>query len=171
MAYNDHDHGEFIAAPTIKIISLRLLFVISATEHLPLRVHVVAKAIVASKTSLRRPIYMIPPAEVKPEKRTLIKVVRPVYRMPELPMHRYNTSTDYHRHTLGMSSTTLHLCLMFKKDNGLMEAIAGLQVDDTITVATSDFAKKENKKSKEFASKGKGIVGEGEIRFNSVELA
>lgn len=44
-----------------------------------------------------------------------LKVVQPVHREPELPMHWYKTFAEYHCRTLGLSFTTLDTCLVFKK--------------------------------------------------------
>lgn len=59
---------------------------------------------------------------------------------------------------------------MLRKEESLLEALVGIQVDDTICAITSDSAKKENKESMEFSSKGNEIVGEARTKFNGVEL-
>lgn len=149
--YKDHGHSLFTAAPTIKGISLRLLLAISTTEKLPLPAQAVMEVFLVSKTLLCRTIRMTSPAKVKLKNGTLLKVVKPVYAMPESPIHWYNTFTDYHWRTLGMNSTTLAHCLMFKMEKDSLEEIVSINVDD----------KNEDKKSRELPSKGKDVAEKG----------
>lgn len=69
-----------------------------------------------------------------------------------------------------MYSTFLNTRLMFKSGNALLEAIVGIQIDDTTCAATLDFANKEKKDSKQFPSNGKEIDGERKTKFNGVQL-
>lgn len=169
-ACNDQSHGLFTASPTMKRISLRLFLTIAATEKLQMHVRDVTKAFIMSKTTLRRPIYMKAPKEMKLEKGKIVKVVRPVYGMPESPMHWFKTYIDYHKNTLSMSQSKLDPCLLYRSNEEGVNGIIGIQVDDTICAGTSSFLDEEKLRSKEFPSKGKETISSTAVRFNGVEL-
>lgn len=60
-AHSDHDHGYFVAAPTVKRISIRLLLSVCASYRFSIGTRDVKKAFVMSRTKLRRPVFLRPP--------------------------------------------------------------------------------------------------------------
>jgi len=116
-ACNDQNHGLFTAAPTIKRISLRLLLALAVSHRLRLFTRDVTKAFVNSKTPLRRPVYLRPPADMKLEKGKVLKVVKPLYGMPEAPIHWFKTYLDYHRDGLEMVQVPTDPCLLYHRRN------------------------------------------------------
>jgi hypothetical protein len=71
-------------------------------------------------------------------KGTILKVVRPLYGIPEAGNHWFNTYHHYHLNLLAMTQSTYDPCLFYA--NGSRFAIAGLQTDDTLLLADKDFA-------------------------------
>jgi len=169
-ACNDQEHGLFTAAPTIKRLSLRLLLAVTAIKEFELHTRDVTKAFVMSRTPLRRPVYLKPPSEMQVEKSKVLKVIRPLYGMPESPIHWFKTYSDYHRDKLGMTPSSIDPCLLHHGDGDSLTGIIGLQVDDTIFAGSSSFLKHEEKYSSEFPNKGKHHVTQEKVRFNGVDL-
>ena len=101
-ASNDQERGLFTAAPTMKRITLRLILSIAASYRFPVFTRDITKAFVMTKTPLRRPMYMRAPSEFKLQKGKVLKVMRPLYSMPESLMHWYTTYKNYHREKLQM---------------------------------------------------------------------
>lgn len=67
-ARNDHNHGLFTAAPTMRPISLRLLLSIAVAERIELHLRDIGKAFVMLRTPLRRLVFMQAPRERGVEK-------------------------------------------------------------------------------------------------------
>lgn len=171
-AWNDQEHGLFTAAPTIRRISLRLLFAICAAYGYELSSRDVVRAFLRSKTKLRRPIYMRAPKEMGLRKGQILKVLRPLYGMPESPIHWYKTYLDHHREELKMSQASLDPCLLYKHDaSGNLAGVIGLQVDDTVFAGTKEFISEENVASLRFPNKGKETATEKELRFNGIDVS
>ena len=90
-ACNDKEHGLFTAAPTIKRISLRMFIAIAACNSFDIYTRDVTKAFVMSKTPLRRPVYLRAPKEMKLNKGNVLKLIKPLYGMPESPIPWFKT--------------------------------------------------------------------------------
>lgn len=114
-ACNDHELGWFIVAPTIRHISVRLLLSVTVLQRFRIIVRNISKAHVMSRTPLRRLVFMQPPRKTGVVKGKLVKVVRPVYGLPESPMHWFKSYSNYHKRTLSITKTTLDTCLLFRK--------------------------------------------------------
>ncbi|KAI0992847.1 hypothetical protein K3495_g15337 [Podosphaera aphanis] len=71
---------------------------------------------------------------------TILKVVLPLYGIPESGTHWFKTYHTHHTEKLGMNSSTFDECLLFKSD---MSAVIGLQTDDSLIAATPEFMKIE----------------------------
>lgn len=170
-ACNDQNHGCLTAAPTIKRMSLRLLFALAASSKFHLFTRDETKAFVMSKTKLLLLIYAQAPMEMKLPRDKVIRIILPLYSMPESPMHWYKTYLDYHIQVLGMKQQPMDGCLLYRHRNGKPDAIIGVQVDDTVFGGGEVFLEIENVKSSEFPSKGrKQIYGEKQ-RFNGVDAS
>lgn len=129
---NDQDHGLLTGAATMKRLSIRLLTALSIVFGFHLFTRDVTKAFVQSKTLLTRPANMRAPAEIEIPRGQVLKVLKPLYGMPESPMHWYSTYIDYYKTRMGMMQLPLDPCLIYKKDNSSLVGLLGLQVDDTL---------------------------------------
>lgn len=92
--------GLFTAAPTIKRLSIRLLLCLATSFGFQLSTRDVTKAFSMPKTPLRRPVYLRPPPEMGLPKGFVLKVVKPLYGMPESPIHWFKTYTDFFTHNM-----------------------------------------------------------------------
>eukprot|EP00171_Calliarthron_tuberculosum_P022600 IDg22600t1 len=170
-AWNDQEHGLFTAAPTIRRMSLRFFLAVCASYGFEPSSRDVIRAFLRSKTKLRRPIYMRAPKEMRLKSGQIIKVLRPLYGMPESPIHWYKTYLDHHREEMQMKQTSLDPCLLFKHDvSGNLAGILGLQVDDTVFAGTKEFVKEEDSASQRFPNKGRQTAAGRELRFNGIDL-
>lgn len=138
-ACKDRIHGLFTAAQTIRRTSLHLLLGIATSKRYTVTVRNNSKAFVMSHASLRPCVFMQPPRETGLQKENNFKVLKQAYGTPESPMHWFKTYTEYHTRTLSTSQITLGSCLLFRRNENQLEGLAGSQVDDTISVATSNF--------------------------------
>lgn len=170
-ACNDKEHGPFTAASTKKRISFRMLVPVAVIKRMSLYVRDVTKAFVMSKTELRRPIYMTLPKEMRLENGKGFRVVSLVYGMPEAPVHWFKTYIDYHREKLNMRGATIDPCLMYRRSETGLDGVIGIRVDDTICAGSHEFAKEEERCSREFPSKSWIEIGRKSERFNGVEIS
>ena len=95
-AYNDKDHKLFIASPTKMLKSLRLLIALCEMFDMRMYTRDIFKAFVQSKTSLKQPGYVQPPSKMCLEKSDILSVIKPLYGMPECPIHWFKAFLLYH---------------------------------------------------------------------------
>lgn len=169
-AFNDDQHRLFTAAPTVKRMSLRLLISLSTMYGVGLHTRDVSKAFIQSTTTLRRPVYVRAPKELNVGS-NILKINRPLYGMPESPIHWYNTYLSYHKDELGMRTTPMDNCLLYKTDGDKLSGIIGLQVDDTLIAGTKGFLETEDVKSKCFPNSGRSEIQEKAESFNGLSLS
>ncbi|KHJ31691.1 hypothetical protein EV44_g3822 [Erysiphe necator] len=98
----------------------------------------VKAAYTQSKSHLAREFYVRPPKELKLPAETLLKVLRPLYGVPEAGTHWFRTYHDHHIYNLDLEPSSYDPCLLFSH-----EAIVGLQTDDTIAACNTEFRHKE----------------------------
>jgi hypothetical protein len=79
-------------------------------------------------------MYIRAPTELRVEEGTVLKVIRPLYGVPEAGTHWFRTYHTHHTEKLGLVSSTFDLCLLFND-----QAIIRLQTDDTLIAATPEF--------------------------------
>ena len=171
-ATNDNQHGLFTAAPTIKRLSIRLLLSISASMKFKIYTRDVTKAFIMSRTGgLRREIFMKPPKEFELGKGKLLRVKRPLYGMPESPMHWFKTYSDHFQARLKMNPIPIDPCLLHAKDDSYnLRGILGCQVDDTLFGGNKEFLCSESIQALEFPSRGRTEITETPTQFNGVRL-
>lgn len=60
-------------------------------------------------------------------------VVKPLYGVPESGLHWFLTYQDHHVNNLGMKSTIIDNCVLYKRNETHLEGMTALQVDDSIS--------------------------------------
>ncbi|KHJ34346.1 hypothetical protein EV44_g3284 [Erysiphe necator] len=98
----------------------------------------ISQAYTQSKSQLLRDFYVRPSTELDLPTNTILKVLRPLYGVPEAGTHWFHTYHNHRLQKLNLKSSSYDPCLMFNS-----EAIVGLQTDDTITACTHSFKLKE----------------------------
>ncbi len=168
--YNDQDHGLFTAAPTLKRTSLRLLIGTAASLKLDTFTRDVTKAFVMSKTKLLRTVYMKAQSEMKLDKMSVLKAMRPLYGMPESLMHWFKTYLDYHRMALDMLLLPMDPCILYSMKGNTRTGLQSLQAADTLCAGRPEFLEKGIKKSCEFPNKGRKAALHDKVKFNGIHV-
>ncbi|EED13533.1 conserved hypothetical protein [Talaromyces stipitatus ATCC 10500] len=151
-AYNDEGKDFILTeSPTIQRCSQRLILCLTAcmvTHSLWLRD--VVQAYIHSQTYLNRDIFVRPPLElaILLSPGTLLKVVKPLYGIPESGNHWFNTYHSHHTEKLQIETSTYDPCLLHCIDPSNGFGIVGMQTDDTLILADNAFANREEKKIK-----------------------
>lgn len=73
----------------------------------------------------------------------ILKIVKPLYGIPEAGTHWYGTYHGHHEKKLHMENSTYDPCLLITKDKNVPFGVVGLQTDDTLILADSEFMKRE----------------------------
>ncbi|EED11915.1 hypothetical protein TSTA_110940 [Talaromyces stipitatus ATCC 10500] len=151
-AYNDKGKEIVLTqSPIIQRCSQRLLLCLTiciTDTHLFLRD--VTQAYVQSTTPLTRNFYIRPPPELVHlfPPGTILKVVKPLYGIPEAGNHWFRTYHIHHTDKLNMTTSTYNLCLLHCIDQSQGFGIVGMQTDDTLILADNTFANREENKIK-----------------------
>jgi hypothetical protein len=164
-------------SPTVQRVSQRLILVLAVTlrnknnETPTLYLRDISQAYVQSRTPLARDFYAKPPPELGLPPNTILKLVRPLYGVPEAGNHWFQTYHRYHREKLKMEQSTYDPCLLFTKGDNI--GIIGLQTDDTLLLADRDFAAEEEKELQKvgFLTKEREeLMATNPIKFNGGQL-
>lgn len=147
-AYNDAGkHIVLTQSPTIQRVSQRIILAMTAMMNLGLYLRDISQAYVQSTTQLNRDFFVRPPPELSLGKDAILKVIKPLYGIPEAGNHWFNTYHRHHTEKLAMVQSTFDPCLLFTNTNGF--GIVGLQTDDTLFLADDTFARAEQDKLQE----------------------
>jgi hypothetical protein len=146
-AYNDGDKEYVLTqSPTIQRASQRIILCLGITVgNVRYYVRDITQAYIQSTTKLNRDFYIrITPelAEYFPGA-TFLKVVRPLYGIPEAGNHWFRTYHNHHMERLNMETSTYDPCLLHCSDSKQGFGIVGMQTDDTLIVADDTFAVRE----------------------------
>ena len=146
-AFNDQEKDLVLTqSPTIQRISQRLILCLATLQEQATGLYLrdISQAYVQSTTSLNRNFYIYPPRELADiidlPKGAILKVVKPLYGVPEAGNHWFKTYHSHHINALGMTQSTYDPCLLYSNQPF---GITGLQTDDTLFLGDLDFAKEE----------------------------
>ena len=148
-AYNDSEKELVLTqSPTIQRSSERcLLCVATATIGNGRRIYLrdVTQAYVQSATSLNREFFVRPPPELAKRlpNGSILKVVKPLYGIPEAGNHWFKTYHKFHKEKLKMTCSTYDACLLHCNNKNDGFGIIAMQTDDTLMLADDRFAKRE----------------------------
>ncbi|KAI1002946.1 hypothetical protein K3495_g5254 [Podosphaera aphanis] len=178
-AYNDHGKDFVLTqSPTIQRVSQRLIVCMaSCIPDTNLYLRDTSQAYVQSTTKLNRNYYIRSPPELKaelgPEEKVLLKVVKPLYGVPEAGNHWFRTYHNHHTKELFMNQSTFDSCLLRCYKAGLL-GIFGIQIDDTPFLANDRFANEGQIKLKEakFPAKERHKLTEDQpLNFNGCTIS
>lgn len=91
---------------------------------------------------------------------TVLKVVRPLYGIPESGLHWYLTYLENHVDNLGMNRTKADPCVTWKSKGNCIQGLIVLQVDESLGMGTQGFLKEEEEGSMRFKSKPRTPIAE-----------
>ena len=177
-AYNDLNKDLVLTqSPTIQRVSQRLIICLTATfqnESTKLYLRDVTQAYVQSNSELNRDFYIRPPHELTAmmgaPSNCILKVIKPLYGVPEAGNHWFATYHAHHTRKLGMTESTYDPCLLYKSEPF---GIVGLQTDDTLMLASDTFSAEEEdaiKKAKIMTKERTHLILETPIKFNGTMI-
>jgi len=148
-AYKDTDKKSVLTqAPTIQRASQRLLLCLAVSINgTKIYTRDISQAYTQSETQLAREIFVRPPKELKLPDELFLKVLRPLYGVPEAGTHWFRTYHGHHINRLEMKQSSHDPCLLFTQNTDI-RGIVGLQTDDTLIVSDQVFAEKESRELK-----------------------
>jgi len=170
-AYNDQEKELVLTqSPTIQRVSQRLILCIAAMGPHSLYLRDISQAYVQSTTNLNREFYVRPPRELQTElgidKDSVLKVLKPLYGVPEAGNHWFKTYHSHHVQQLHMDQSTYDPCLL---QSNKPFGIVGLQTDDTLFLADKTFVEAEQnelRKAKFIAKERKQLTVDTPLKFN-----
>jgi hypothetical protein len=177
-AYNDQEKELVLTqSPTIQRVSQRLILCIAAMGPHSLYLRDISQAYVQSTTNLNREFYIRPPRELQNElglgEDSVLKVLKPLYGVPEAGNHWFKTYHSHHVQQLHMDQSTYDPCLLQSNEPF---GIVGLQTDDTLLLADETFAEAEQNelhKAKFMAKEREQLTVNTPLKFNGglIQLA
>ena len=101
-----------------------------------------------------------------------LKVLKPLYGIPESGLHWYLTYLSHHLDTLDMIRTTVDPCVLVRKVNGTLDGLIILQVEDSLGIGSKEILKDEELGSKQFLCKERSMIEPGGIptSFNGLTI-
>lgn len=142
-ACNDTEHGILTGAPTFKRLSIRLLLALGVSFCLKLFARDFIKAFVQFYKTLHLPECMNPPKEIGVSPGKVFQALKPLYDIPESPMHWYTTYVGHHESKSDMQQPPVGPCLMYKRDETQLFGLMALQGDDTLYAGKPESLNRE----------------------------
>ena len=156
-------------APTLQRMSQQLILALAATyPEYDLYLRDISQAYVQSITSLNRQFYVRPPRELGLQSDSVLKVIKPLYGVPEAGAHSYSTYHTHHKEKLSMTESTYDPCLLYTKESTGF-GVVGMQIDDTLILADEIFATAEENQlteAKLLAKEQEKLTTTTPIKFN-----
>ena len=139
-AHNDKGKEEVLTqSPTIQRSSQRIILCIAAIlDDRELCIRDISQAYVQSTTRLSRHFFIKPPREIDLGHDNVLKVLRPLYGVPEAGTHWFRTYHRHHIDKLQLATSTFDPCLLYSD-----QAVVGLQTDDTLFLGTAEYIERE----------------------------
>jgi hypothetical protein len=170
-AYNDQEKELVLTqSPTIQRVSQRLILCIAAIGQHELYLRDISQAYVQSTTNLNRDFYVRPPKELQRQLRldesSVLKILRPLYGVPEAGNHWFKTYHEHHINKLQMQQSTFDPCLLHSNDPF---GLVGLQTDDTLILASKKFVdleEEELQKAGFLAKDREQLTVDTSLKFN-----
>ena len=171
--YKDEEKSLVLTqSPTIQRISQRIILCLAAIKgkEAGLYLRDISQAYVQSTTSLNRDFYINPPRELAYEmdleKGSVLKVVKPLYGVPEAGNHWFKTYYSHYINALSIEQSIYDPCFLYiNRPFGLI----GLQTDDTLFLADQEFAAQEQsqlEKAGFLAKEREQLIETHNLKFN-----
>ena len=158
-------------APTIQRFSQRVALSVAASiPSLKGYVRDVTQAYIQSHTHLERDVFIKAPSELDLPPGHVLRVVKPLYGIPESGLHWYLTYLAHHLDTLGMTRSRVDPCLLIKQGNNGLDGFILLQVDDSLGFGTEQFLDEEERASLTFKCKARAPLTNKPTTFNGITI-
>jgi hypothetical protein len=176
-AFNDEEKDIVLTeSPTIQRCSQRLILCLAACkDNTDIYLRDVTQAYTQSETLLNRDFYVRPPPELQEALDSdIVKVVRPLYGIPEAGNHWFRTYHKHHVNRLGMMTSTFDPCLLHCVNPEQGFGIIGMQTDDTLILADNIFADREESEIRDAGIMCKSrekLTHDRVLKFNGVHIS
>lgn len=104
----------------------------------------------------------------------LLKVVKPLYGLPESPLNWFSTILSHYKSALNVKSTAHDQCILVRKVDSPTVAVDGvvtLQVDDSTNFGTEKFHAEEKRASSRFDNHGAVFLSDTPIQHNGCKVS
>ena len=170
-AYRDNEKQQVLTqSPTIQRASQRLILCLSVSmPNHQLHLRDITQAYVQSETNLIREFYVEPPMEMGLSNDIVLKVIKPLYGIPEAGNHWFSTYHKLYTDGLNMKTSTYDPCLLYRRTNDTLDGITGMQTDDTLMTCNESFAFDEDsviKKAQIMSKARQTLTPEAPLMFN-----
>lgn len=110
-------------APTVEGFTQKLLLSLAVSVHnIDTHTTDILKAYIPSKIFLERDVYTQAPEELYVPPLKFLKVIKPLYALPETGLHCYLTNASHHFEILGMIKSQIVPCLLYQHEVGTLSA-------------------------------------------------
>jgi hypothetical protein len=172
-AYDDEGKTAVLTqSPTIQRVSQRILLALAAIfPEYSIYLRDITQAYTQSTTTLNRDFYITPPKGITQWEGFYLKVVKPLYGVPEAGNHWFGTYHKHHIDKLHMAQSTYDPCLMYSTSTSF--GLVGLQTDDTLIVADDTFARAEEEELQKagfMAKKREQLIKGTKLKFNGGDI-
>jgi hypothetical protein len=161
-------------SPTIQRISQRLILAFTAillNAEIGLYLRDIIQAYIQSTTRLNCTFFVQLPVEINIEKGTILRVIKPLYSVPEAGNHWFYTYQPYYIEKLDIRQSIFDPCLLHATGSDIR--LVGLQTNNTLILASTTFTEREDIKLKEagFVLKERERLTESHpLKFNSSNI-
>ncbi|KAI0994749.1 hypothetical protein K3495_g13433 [Podosphaera aphanis] len=116
-AYKDDNKKSVLTySPTIQRMSQRLILSLALYNNFDIFTRDISQAYTQSKSQIARDFYVRPLKELGLPADTLLKVLRPLYGVPEAGTHWFRTYHNHHVQKLDLKYSSYDPCLLFNRD-------------------------------------------------------
>lgn len=141
-------------APTVQRTSEQLELEIEAsTSGFALFWREVLRAYLKSAKTLTSDSYIRAPPELGLPEATVLKIIKPLYGIPEAGLWWYLTHVEHHRRILRMTKSNFDPCMLIRKETYGCQVLVILLVDDSFAFGDRTFINDEEVESKAFLVK------------------
>lgn len=131
-------------APTVQRFSKRtVISIITSLPYLRTNTHEITQEYIQSHTELERSVYIRAPSQHGLPPGYILKVVKPLYGIPESGLHWYLTYLTNHLETLKKESARADPCVFIKRDGDQLVGLILLQVDESLGFGREKFLNQE----------------------------
>ena len=94
----------------------------------------ISQAYIQSATTLNYYFYIKPPKKINLGQGNILKVLQPLYNVPEAGTHWFRTYHKHYTKKLNLTTSIYDPCLLYNS-----QAIVGLQTDNTLYLGTPEY--------------------------------
>ncbi|KAI7969957.1 hypothetical protein EIK77_000353 [Talaromyces pinophilus] len=177
-AYNDGDKEHVLTqSPTIQRASQWIILCAGMIMRTRLRyyIHDITQAYIQSTTKLNRDFYI----QITPElaqyfpREAFLKVMRPLYGIPEAGNHWFRTYHNHHTEKLNMEVSIYDPYLLHCSNSKQGFGIIGMQTNDILIIADDTFAAQEEEeiqRAKILYKPQEQLIPDNPLKFNSAVI-